>query len=179
MYPFAISLPADFAPVLNRVEYAGQVFCIVFLFSIVYFTFLQQDIGTRTSSPAYARQRLGEEREKAYVQRLLSCMEEKRPYLEPELTVQDLSDISEIPPAHLSMILNVHLKQNFYQFVNTYRVRYAAELLTEERMGNENILTVALEAGFNSKTSFNTYFKKMQHMTPREYRQKNRGGQDG
>ena len=170
-------LPAAFAPVLNRIEYAGQAFCIVFLFSIVYFTFLQQDIGTRASSPVYARQRLGEAREKAYVQRLLSCMEEEKPYLDPELTVQDLSDILEIPAAHLSMILNIHLKQNFYQFINTYRVRYAAELLTEERMRYENILSIALEAGFNSKSSFNTYFKKIQHMTPREYRQKNRSAQ--
>ena len=68
------------------------------------------------------------------------------------------------------MVLNIHLKKNFYQFINAYRVEYASRLLRDDRMENENILTVALDSGFNSKTSFNTYFKKIRNMTPREFR---------
>jgi len=178
-------LPPELNPILNRVEYAGQAFSIVFLLSIVYFTFIQADIGEETreereikkrgSSPAYARQRLGEEKEREYADLLLACMKERQPFLDPELTVQDLAEILDISAAHLTMVLNICLKKNFYQFINYYRVQYAGKLLTDTRMENENILTVALESGFNSKSSFNTYFKKIQHMTPREYRQRSAG----
>jgi len=163
-------LPAGRAPVLNRIEYAGQAFSIIFLLSIVYFTFIQQEVKERGMAPAYSRQRLGEKKEMEYVERILSYMEEHKPYLEPELTVQDLADMLNVPAARLTMVLNIHLKKNFYQFINTYRVKYAAGLMRDPAMANENILTIALEAGFNSKTSFNTYFKRIMNMTPREYR---------
>lgn len=163
-------LPAELAPVLNRIEYAGQAFSIVFLLSIVYFTFIQQEVKDRGNAPAYSRQRLGEQKEREYVERILSYMEEHKPYLEPELTVQDLAAMLDIPAARLTMVLNIQLKKNFYQFINSYRVEYAAGLLKDPAMAHENILTIALEAGFNSKTSFNAYFKRIMNMTPRDYR---------
>ncbi len=163
-------LPYEGAPVLNRIEYAGQAFSIVFLLSIVYFTFIQQDTRDRENVPAYSRQRLGENKEREYVERLLTYMEEHKPYLEPELTLQDLAELLALPPARLTMVLNIHLKKNFYQFINRYRVEYAAGLLKDTAMTGKNILSIALEAGFNSKTSFNTYFKKIMRMTPRDYR---------
>ncbi|MDY7029952.1 MAG: AraC family transcriptional regulator [Spirochaetota bacterium] len=155
---------------LNRIEYAGQAFSIVFLLSIVYFTFIQQDTSDRKTAPAYSRQRLGEKKEREYVERLLTYMEEHKPYLEPKLKIQDLAARLGISAARLTMVLNIQLKKNFYQFINSYRVQYAAELLKAPAMAHENILSIALETGFNSKTSFNTYFKRIMNMTPREYR---------
>jgi len=179
---FQYFFAASFDFLFDRVEYAGQLFSVVFLLSIVYFTFLQPDIegspgmpikaGSHSSEPSYTRQRLGEEKEREYVKHLLSFMETEKPYLDPELTIQDLAAKLGIPSAHLTMVLNIHIKKTFYQFINSYRVAYAGELLNDTRMEQENILNVALEAGFNSKSSFNTYFKKLKNMTPREYRRR-------
>lgn len=175
-------LPSELAPILNNVEYTGQAVSIIFLLSIVYFTFSQNEIGEElphirkeirsASGPVYSRQRLDPRTEKEYADRLPAFMTAEKPYLNPELTVNDLASGMGIPAARLTMILNMHVGKNFYQFVNSYRIRRACELMKDPRWADENILTIALEAGFNSKTSFNTYFKKIMGMTPREYRDK-------
>ena len=120
--------------------------------------------------PHYTRQRLGEEVESGYVKRLVEHMENAHPYLDPELTIDDLADEVDIPTAHLTMVLSLHLGRSFYQFVNGYRVRRAAELLRDPAQRERSVLEIAYDSGFNSKTSFNTNFKREMNLTPREYR---------
>jgi AraC-like DNA-binding protein len=70
----------------------------------------------------------------------------------------------------VSQAINDGMKKNFYDLVNSYRVEEAKRLLMDEKNNNFTILSVGFEAGFNSKTTFNTVFKKFTGLTPTEFR---------
>ena len=122
------------------------------------------------SCPKYEKLRLPASKEEYYVKKLREYMAEEKPYLQEELTLQDLADELSLSTHHLSMILNIHFKQNFYNFVNSYRVDEVKQKLVHPENKNQNILTIAYDAGFNSKSTFNTMFKKFTGKTPKEYR---------
>ena len=107
---------------------------------------------------------------KQYVQKLNACMKSEKPYINSELTLDALSEMTSIPPRHLSKVLNEELNQNFFDFINRYRVDEAKQLLKTSRYQNYTILAVAFEAGFNSKSTFNLIFKKYTQKTPSQYR---------
>ncbi|QJB42021.1 AraC family transcriptional regulator [Chitinophaga oryzae] len=98
-------------------------------------------------------------------------MHEKAAYKDPELTLDKLAATMEISRHHLSETLNQYLGQSFYQFINEYRIREVVKLLDKYRADKEtpNILSLAFEAGFHSKSSFNQYFKKVTGTTPSAY----------
>jgi YesN/AraC family two-component response regulator len=106
------------------------------------------------------------------ISRIVLLMEKEKLYQEPELTLQALSDKLAIPSYQASQIINDGLKRNFYDLVNNYRVEEAKRLLLDPKNTNYTVLSVGFEAGFNSKTTFNTVFKKFTGVTPTEYREK-------
>lgn len=122
------------------------------------------------SGRKYARSTLTPEKAVQQLERLRSFMKQEKPYLESELTLTRLADRLDIPPHHLSQILNESLRQNFFDFVNSYRVEEAKRLLQDPKKSAYTVLAVAEEAGFNSKTAFNTAFKRLTGETPTEYR---------
>ncbi|PKL35611.1 MAG: hypothetical protein CVV44_18950 [Spirochaetae bacterium HGW-Spirochaetae-1] len=122
------------------------------------------------SGPRYEKLRLPAPEEESHVRKLRAYMTEHKPYLREELTLQDMADELSLSTHHLSMILNIHFKQNFYNFVNSYRIADVKEKLLHPDFKNQNILSIAYSAGFNSKSTFNTMFKKFTGKTPREYR---------
>lgn len=107
---------------------------------------------------------------KTYVKKLNRFMETEKPYVNSELTLDMLSEVTEIPPRHLSKVLNEGLKQNFFDYINRYRVEEAKTLLKSSMCQHYTILAVAFEAGFNSKSTFNLIFKKYTQKTPSQYR---------
>jgi AraC-like DNA-binding protein len=111
-----------------------------------------------------------DEKADEYLSRLKIIMIRDKPYLESSLTLQKLADMAEISPQNLSQIINVKLNQNFFDFINCYRITEAKKLLIDPRGQLLTILAIAAEAGFNSKSSFNAAFKKMTGMTPTEYK---------
>jgi len=154
-----------------------------FIFAIAFLAILQPEIFDRirlienavphdegTSYPKYEKFRLPAQDEEAHVKKLLEHMAEKKPYLNEELTLQVLADELAVSTHHLSMILNIHFKQNFYNFINSYRVNDAKQKLANPDYANRNILSIAYSAGFNSKSTFNTMFKKFTDKTPKEFR---------
>jgi AraC-like DNA-binding protein len=104
------------------------------------------------------------------VRKITQLMEEDRLYQEAELTLQQLADKLAVPTYQVSLAINEGMKKNFYDLVNGYRVEEAKRLLADERNASYTILSVAFDAGFNSKTTFNTVFKKFTGYTPTEYR---------
>lgn len=121
----------------------------------------------------YQQSTLTEEQSLKYLELLLSYMEEEEPYLNPELTIKELSEeISGENPVSardLSQVINERLQKNFNDFVNNYRIEKAKELLLRMNKNN-SILDVAFDSGFNSKSSFNTLFKKYTKYTPSQYK---------
>ncbi len=100
---------------------------------------------------------------------LIKVMEEKKPQLDPLLNISKLSHISNIPQYKISKIINTHLDQNFYDFVNHYRLEEVKTKLKNGAARELSILGIAMDSGFNSKASFNRVFKKKEGMTPSEY----------
>ncbi|MDP9959991.1 helix-turn-helix domain-containing protein [Chryseobacterium lathyri] len=100
---------------------------------------------------------------------LEEIMDKQKPYLDSELNLIRLSELLSISTHHLSYVINTGFKKNFFQYVNEYRIEYAKKLLKDSQ-SKLSILGIAYESGFNSKTSFNTTFKKLTDQTPSEYK---------
>jgi len=90
-------------------------------------------------------------------------------YLDPSLTLSVLSDKIGISTHELSYVLNNGLGKNFYQFINELRTEEAKSLLLSDDTKHLDMLGIAIRAGFNSKTTFYTAFKKITNLTPKEY----------
>jgi AraC-like DNA-binding protein len=116
---------------------------------------------------------LSDLQKKSFLQQLESVMQRDKPYLDPELTLSGLSRQASIPERYLSEIINEAIGQNFYDYINGFRVRESIKYLVESPI-KKNILEILLDAGFNSKTAFNVAFKKLTGMSPSEYKKINR-----
>ncbi len=123
------------------------------------------------SSPRrYEKSTLTLERSDTYLQRLRDLMNTEKPYTDGGLTLQKLAKAVAISPHHLSQTINEQLNQNFIDFINTYRIEEAKRMLGDPAKKHYSILAVSEEVGFNSKSAFNTAFKKHANMTPSEFR---------
>lgn len=108
-----------------------------------------------------------------YHERLKNTMLEEKVFLDQDLSLERLASKLKMPRHHLTQLLSVHLNSNFYQYVNAYRVDYACELIKKDNAGTP-LEEIGLMSGFNSKTSFNRYFRNQTNLTPSEYRKKYR-----
>ncbi len=106
---------------------------------------------------------------------LIVHMSENKPYLNPDLTVESLAKSLRMHPKEVSRLINDHLQQNFFDFVNRYRIREAQSLLTNNPDKKITVLEILYKSGFNSKSSFNTLFKKYTGTTPTEFKTQNFG----
>jgi AraC-like DNA-binding protein len=138
--------------------------------------FTQKDEGKSKSVigkiKKYAKSSLSDEMAKSHLSTLRSYMKNERPYLQSALKLRDLAHKMEISSNHLSQVINDQLGQNFFDFVNSYRVQEAKRLLKDPEYKHLTLIAVAFDAGFNSKTTFNTAFKKHTNLTPSEYQRR-------
>jgi AraC-like DNA-binding protein len=122
------------------------------------------------STKKYEKSTLTGERAERYLSRLLQCMKEKKPFTDGDLSLQKLAQGLSISPHHLSQIINERLGQTFSDFINSYRVEEAKRRLLDPAFKHLSLLGIAIDVGFNSKSSFNSVFKKHTNMTPSEFR---------
>ena len=101
-------------------------------------------------------------------EKLLQLMAEQQPWLEPELTLAELAHRLRTNTSLLSHVINAGCGQNFNDFVNRYRVAEAERKLQDPRLAHYSLVGIALESGFNSKSTFNRVFKKLTGRTPGE-----------
>ena len=118
----------------------------------------------------YTHSKLTQSEKAAYLKQLESYMEQEKPYLIPSLTLNDLAEKVSIPPRYLSQIVNESLGKNFFDFVNSYRIEEAKQMLQDSSNSGFNILELLFEVGFNTKSVFNRVFKNYTGMTPTEYK---------
>lgn len=104
--------------------------------------------------------------------RLLKIMEDEKPFLESDLNITKLSYSLSISPSYLSQVINEKLERNFYDLINFYRIEEAKRRLIDPAYKNLTVLTIAYDVGFNSKSTFNTSFKKYMNLTPSQYLKK-------
>ncbi|HEX7902766.1 MAG TPA: helix-turn-helix domain-containing protein [Chitinophagaceae bacterium] len=127
---------------------------------------------TDPEKPRSTKTGLSESRIEYLVKGIYALMEQEKIYQETELTLQQLAGKLQVPTYQVSQTLREGMKKNFYDLVNSYRVEEAKRLLLDPGNNNYTILSVGFEAGFNSKTTFNTVFKKFTGLTPTEFRDK-------
>ncbi|MCT4591152.1 MAG: helix-turn-helix domain-containing protein [Carboxylicivirga sp.] len=161
---------------------------VIFIYSVSLFGYRQGYIYNRSKKVVnkpnqeenklnmarYEKSGLKDKQAGAYKIKLLEHMELQQPWKDSDLTIQSLSDQVSIPKHHITQTINSQLGKNFYHFVNEYRLNEVQKMLGNLEYRSWSIIAVAYECGFNSKSSFNTFFKQQTGLTPSEYRRRNR-----
>jgi len=101
---------------------------------------------------------------------LINYLEQEKPYTDPDLKLQNLAEHLGIPSYQLSQIINTVLQQNFYDLINSFRITEAKQRLIDPENQHITIIAIANDVGFNSKSTFNTAFKKYTKMTPSQFK---------
>ncbi|MCB1609172.1 MAG: helix-turn-helix domain-containing protein [Xanthomonadales bacterium] len=104
--------------------------------------------------------------------RLQAHMDEHHPFLDENLTAQQLADGLGISSKHLSQIINQNSGQNFYDYINGFRIDLAARLLCDPAQAQQRISQIMYAVGYSAKSTFNSLFKQRTGMTPSGYRRR-------
>lgn len=163
------------------------IFGFIAVFSMVYsFYGIKQPVifgevvspdidNEKKEAEKYSKSGLKEVQAEMYLNKLLNYMETNKPFLDNDLTINDLSVKTGISRHHITQVLNERYKRNFFTFINEYRAKEVMERFSDPKFNNYTILAIALDSGFNSKTTFNSFFKNQTGLTPSEYREKMTG----
>jgi len=115
---------------------------------------------------------LDEDTRASMLETVVQYMNSQQTFLDNDLSLRGLSEAVGVSTHHLSEILNQKEGQNFYNFVNNFRIEFVCERLKADN--NIKLLDLGLKSGFSSKSTFNSVFKKHTGLTPSQYREKNR-----
>jgi AraC-like DNA-binding protein len=121
-----------------------------------------------TEQQKYKSSSVSEEAQLTTIHKLKLVMENNKPFLNPDFSLPDLADQVGVSVHHLSQVINEGLGKNFFEMVAAYRVEEAKRILKQS--SHLKVEEIAEQVGYNSKSSFNTMFKKITGMTPSEFR---------
>ena len=164
----------------------ANIFSLYIILFVSYHTFKQKEIFSinenerrlvidqSEASPVEKKKILADKELYKLKDKLIRIMEKEQPYLDEELSLIKLAETMNLNPHQLSYLINEGFEENFFMFINKYRVEKVKELLLREDKKHLSVLGIAFESGFNSKTSFNTTFRKICGMTPTEFRKSKR-----
>ena len=162
----------------------GNSAFVIFIFLLGYFGIKQQviyavPIANSTSEVPekikenvvnqYQKSGLKNDDAKNHLKQLIQFMEEEQPYLDGKLSLKEVAFKLNISTNHLSQVINEKLEKNFFDFVNGYRVDLVKKKMNNPTNKNFTLLSLAFDCGFNSKSSFNSIFKKHTALTPSQY----------
>ena len=126
----------------------------------------RSDLKEVKSDKKYRKSGLDEDLLQTYANRVESVVMDKKLYLQPDLTLNSLSEAVNIKPHHLSQVFSSALGITFFDYINRLRIEESKSLLLEN---NNTVLTTAMKSGFANKASFNKYFKAVTGVTPSEF----------
>jgi len=134
-------------------------------------TDIQEPIAAEmeTSAARYAKSGLKEEEAKDLHDRLTGLMEKEALYKKNDLTLQDLANRLDTHPNYLSQVINEMEHKNFYNYINSLRVKEFIRSASRGETKSYTLLALAFDSGFNSKSTFNKYFKESTGKSPSEY----------
>jgi AraC-like DNA-binding protein len=128
------------------------------------------ELEESTPSAKYERSGLSKEDTETLKQTLLAFMQNEKPHLDNELTLQKLADRLLLTTHNLSEVINSGLNQSYYDFINSYRLEEFKTRVADPANDKYNLLSIAFDSGFKSKGTFNAIFKKSAGITPSEYK---------
>lgn len=120
----------------------------------------------------YQKSALDKATSKLLFEELLTYMDNNKPYLQNNISLSELAKQVQLSPNYLSQIINEQSHNNFFDFINRYRVNHVKNLIKEKMKTKQkiNMIETALDSGFNSKSAFYNAFKKYEGMTPSQYK---------
>ncbi|MEM1337217.1 MAG: helix-turn-helix transcriptional regulator [Bacteroidota bacterium] len=143
----------------------------VFIYVVGYFSLRQPEIF-RIPLPPKSKsdsERLKPNEIHQFQKRLHFFMEEEKIYMEPNLSLKSLADKINTSSNNLSWLLNQVYQASFYEYINNYRIKAFREKVERNEHNSQTLLALALDVGFNSKSTFNRVFKSVMGITPKEY----------
>jgi len=165
---------AYYANQVNLIYFLIVGYIFVFLFLnypvVIYETGLEKELPEKEK---YQYSTLADNKAKEYLHIMNQYMIEKKPFLDADLTLLQLSEQLNLSHTLISEIMNNIVSQNFYDYVNNFRVEEFKRLVKDKNNRHLKILSLAYDSGFKSKTTFNTAFKKFTGITPSEYMKQN------
>lgn len=105
-----------------------------------------------------------------HIAALETLMIHERKFLDPTISLETMANELNISKGHLSRVVNTELQTSFSDYINTLRVEQAKSYLINPEFSNYTLVAIGLEAGFNSKSTFNSTFKKVTGLTPSQYK---------
>nr|NQU89339.1 helix-turn-helix transcriptional regulator [Bacteroidota bacterium] len=130
--------------------------------------------GIYSIPPKYQNSSLSQNISTSYLQTLEDTMKTEMPFLDPLISLEKLAKHVKIPKNQLSQVINTETGLSYNDYINKYRIQQAQSIISKLNGNGETLLGVAYDVGFNSKSTFNTAFKKFTGKTPSEYRKQNR-----
>jgi AraC-like DNA-binding protein len=113
---------------------------------------------------------LSDDQLNTYANRLKTAIENDKVFTENEISLTELSNKINIQPYQLSEVISRTYGESFFDFINRHRIEEIKSRLEDPKSDSYSLLGIAMDCGFNSKSSFNTAFKKFTGVTPSEYR---------
>jgi AraC-like DNA-binding protein len=141
-------------------------------FSVLRRSMFFQDSNSRVTKK-YEKSSLTSEIRSSVLKKLEDLMMIEKPFLDPQFSLPVLARRLGISTHHLSQILNEEIGQNFFDFLASYRIEEAKKILSDEEYSYIKIEEIAQMVGYNSKSAFNTAFKKIAGSTPSEFKKSN------
>lgn len=136
----------------------------------IIFKSVSSETGNATEKEKYQSSTLSKEESSQILSELAAKMKSDMLFTRQNLSIGDLAEITDVSKHRLSQVINERLGSNFYDFVNRYRVDEFKERLNDDRYQHLTLLGIALTCGFSSKSSFNQVFKRLEGVTPSQYK---------
>ncbi|MCH2194687.1 helix-turn-helix domain-containing protein [Kordia sp.] len=148
--------------------------CItIFLFTVGYFSFTQPEIvRLPIEKKIIARNRMTKEEVSDIQQKLQVLVEDEHIFMHSDLSLKILAKELGTTANNLSWLLNSIYEKTFYEYINEYRVKAFLQKVEAGEHKKQTLLSIAMDAGFNSKSTFNKTFKALMNDTPSRYIEK-------
>ncbi len=131
----------------------------------------QQNAEMTAGAEKYRGVKVDEQECREIVGRMRNYMEKTRIYTNPDMKMSDLSGYLHLSVSKLSQVFSLYLHENYYEFVNRYRLEEFKRLVSEGEAGKYTIIALSEKCGFKKSNFFST-FRKVEGMTPAEYMKK-------
>lgn len=149
------------------------IFVFYFVIKVILKALRQPEVFAgiaQNESTKYLGSNLTPSQIEAYKNELVALFGTEKSYLNPQLSINDLSEKLSVSTKNLSQVINQSFNKSFFDFINHYRIQEFQQILKESKDDKLTVLEAMYQAGFNSKSSFNTAFKKETGLTPTEFR---------